>query len=67
MDNESMNESYASPEENHENGGPRDMLLLKCRDAIESLHGEIEEERIEKSRIQEELTECQRYINDMQM
>jgi hypothetical protein len=28
MDNESMNESYASPEENHENGGPRDMLRL---------------------------------------
>ena len=32
------------------NSGPtaRDVLLLKCRDAIESLHLEIEEERMEK-------------------
>jgi hypothetical protein len=29
----------------------RDALLLKCRDAIESLHGEIEEERTEKHRV----------------
>jgi hypothetical protein len=33
----------------------RDILLLKCRDAIESLHSEIEEERTEKQQLQEEL------------
>lgn len=32
----------------HINTSSRDMLLLKCRDAIESLHAEIEEERMEK-------------------
>ena len=29
----------------------RDVLLLKCRDAIESLHQEIEEERTEKAQL----------------
>ena len=45
----------------------RDVLLLKCRDAIENLHAEIEEERSEKLRLADELNECQRYINDMQL
>jgi hypothetical protein len=33
-----------------ERGGPsaRDVLLLKCKDAIETLHIELEEERNEK-------------------
>ncbi len=36
----------------------RDVLLLKCRDAIESLHLELEEERNEKQRLIEELNEA---------
>jgi len=37
----------------NQRGGPsaRDVLLLKCRDAIEALHCELEEERSEKSRL----------------
>lgn len=42
-------------------------MLLKCRDAIENLHAEIEEERNEKIRLQEELGEMQRYVNDLQV
>jgi len=41
------------------------MLLLKCRDAIESLHAEIEEERADKQHLQEELMENQKYINEL--
>jgi FtsZ-binding cell division protein ZapB len=44
----------------------RDTLLLKCRDAIESLHLEIEEERAEKQRLSEDLHELQRYYSDLQ-
>lgn len=42
-------------------------MLLKCRDAIESLHLEIEEERSEKQRLAEEFNELQRFYNDLQM
>ena len=45
----------------------RDALLLKCRDAIESLHIELEEERQEKQRIGEELQELQRMFQDLQI
>ncbi|CDW72869.1 UNKNOWN [Stylonychia lemnae] len=45
----------------------RDALLLKCRDAIESLHLEIEEERTEKQRLTEQYHELQRFNNDLQM
>lgn len=45
----------------------RDALLLKCRDAIERLHIEIEEERAEKQRLGEEMQEMQRYINEIQI
>ena len=46
----------------HMSGGPtaRDALLLKCRDAIESLHIELEEERQEKQRIGDEMEDLQR-------
>jgi hypothetical protein len=40
-----------------ERGGPsaRDVLLLKCKDAIETLHIELEDERTEKQRLTEDL------------
>ena len=48
--------SSATPETNKENDRSaqkkgRDVLLLKCRDAIEELHREIEEERAVKSQL----------------
>ena len=43
------------------------MLLLKCRDAIENLHQEIEEERAEKVRMGEQLQEYQKYMQEVQM
>lgn len=58
-----MNESIINSGDESDVGAPklhngpsaRDALLLKCRDAIESLHIEIEEERNEKQRLSEEL------------
>ena len=49
-----------------ERGGPsaRDVLLLKCRDAIETLHIELEDERSEKQRLVEESSEMQTMIQD---
>jgi len=38
-------------------GQQRDMLLLRCRDAIEELHHEIEEERSQKNLLQREVQE----------
>ncbi len=51
-----------------ERGGPsaRDVLLLKCKDAIETLHIELEEERNEKQRLSEDMQELQRVIEDLQ-
>ncbi len=50
-----------------ERGGPsaRDVLLLKCKDAIETLHLELEEERTEKERMGNEMSEMQRIIEDL--
>ncbi len=50
-----------------ERGGPsaRDVLLLKCKDAIETLHLELEEERTEKERMSNEMSEMQRIIVDL--
>ena len=52
-----------------ERGGPsaRDVLLLKCKEAIETLHGELEEERNEKQRLSEEVAELHRVIDDLQI
>ena len=36
-------------------GQQRDLLLLRCRDAIEELHHEIEDERNQKTLLQREL------------
>lgn len=41
--------------------------MLKCRDAIENLHAEIEEERNEKVRLQDEIGELQRFVGDLQL
>ena len=51
-----------------ERGGPsaRDVLLLKCKDAIEMLHIDLEEERSEKQRLGDDLNEMQRVIDDLQ-
>ena len=50
-----------------ERGGPsaRDVLLLKCRDAIETLHIELEEERTEKLRLIDEVQDLHRMIEDL--
>ena len=50
-----------------ERGGPsaRDVLLLKCKDAIEMLHIDLEEERSEKQRLGDDLNEMQRIIDDL--
>ena len=42
-----------------ERGGPsaRDVLLLKCKDAIETLHVELEDERNMKQRLADEIAE----------
>lgn len=52
-----------------ERGGPsaRDVLLLKCKDAIETLHVELEEERTDKQRLCDEVAELQRIIEDFQL
>ena len=36
----------------------RDLLLLRCRDAIEELHVEIEDERNAKAVVEGHLREC---------
>lgn len=45
----------------------RDLLLLRCRDAIEELHAEIEEERSVKGHLQREIQELQQYAADLQL
>jgi hypothetical protein len=57
-----LDESFQSHDDHHGDVGvntanARDVLLLKCKDAIESLHGEIEAEREDKLRLQDELGE----------
>ena len=61
-EDDEVNESFQSQDDGNlgdtaqgTSSTARDVLLLKCRDAIESLHCEIEEERSEKQMIQEEL------------
>lgn len=67
--NDSVNSHDESQDQMQESNAPtaRDALLLKCRDAIESLHLEIEEERAEKQRLADELSELQRFTNDLQL
>ena len=43
------------------------MLLLRCRDAIEELHIEIEEERKAKGVLEVHLRDSQQVINDLRM
>ena len=52
-----------------ERGGPsaRDVLLLKCKDAIETLHVELEEERNIKQSFADEISGLQRVIEDYQV
>lgn len=45
----------------------RDILLLRCRDAIEELHVEIEDERNAKSAVEAQLRECQRLVQELQL
>jgi hypothetical protein len=49
-----------------ERGGPsaRDVLLLKCKDAIEGLHIELQEERAIKQHMTEEMADLQRALDD---
>ena len=41
------------------------MLLLKCKDAIETLHLELEAERTDKQQLGEELSEVHRALQEM--
>ena len=41
----------------------RDVLLLRCRDAIEELHSEIEEERNQKAKLQKQVQELQQFVS----
>jgi len=43
----------------------RDLLLLRCRDAIEELHQEIEEERKAKAEIERAAGEAQRLVGEL--
>lgn len=36
-----------------------DAVLLRCRDTIERLHGDVEEERQKRSRLQEQLAQSE--------
>ena len=47
--------------------GTRDVLLLRCRDAIEELHAEIEDERNQKLAIAQELQELQQFTAELKM
>ena len=42
-------------------------MLLRCRDAIEELHNEIEDERNAKGQLQRELQEAHMVINELRM
>ena len=51
-------EQTVGASQNFSDGDPsRDVLLLRCRDAIEELHTEIEGERNQKLQLQQELQE----------
>lgn len=41
--------------------------MLRCRDAIEELHHEIEDERTAKNALQKELQEAQGMLHDMRI
>jgi hypothetical protein len=43
------------------------VLLLKCKDAIETLHLELEEERAGKERLLSELQEAHRLVEEMRL
>ena len=43
------------------------MLLLRCRDAIEELHHEIEDERNAKTQVQREVQEAHGVINELRI
>ena len=45
----------------------RDVLLLRCRDAIEELHIEIEDERNQKLQLQKELQELQQFTAELKI
>ena len=45
----------------------RDLLLLRCRDAIEELHHEIEDERNAKTQVQREVQEAHAVINELRI
>lgn len=45
--------------------GSRDQLLLKCREVIEVLNREVEEERAQKRQLQHEHGQLQQYIADL--
>ena len=47
--------------------GTRDVLLLRCRDAIEELHTEIEDERNQKLAVQQELQELQQFTAELKI
>lgn len=41
--------------------------MLRCRDAIEELHHEIEDERTAKTAVQKEMQEAQGMLHDMRI